>query len=277
MSVLDDIIAHKRDEIVQQQARQPLADVRAAAETAPPPLDFVAALRGSSARPALIAEIKRRSPSRGLLASDLDPLRLARIYRENGAACISVLTDEKFFGGSLEDLRGVRSQESAVPLLRKDFICDPYQIYQARAAGADAVLLIVAALTPALLRDLHALAHELAMAALVEVHTVDELETAMAADPALVGINNRDLHTFTVSLATTERLCRRLPAGVCVVAESGIHNAEDVATVGGISRPDITGVDAILVGEALVTAVDVASQVRRLASLSLTDHTDRRR
>ena len=264
MSVLDDIMAHKRDEVTQQQARRPLAEVRAAAVAAPPPLDFVAALRGSVARPALIAEIKRRSPSRGLLAPDFDPLRLARIYRENGAACISVLTDERYFGGSLEDLAGVRGQESAIPLLRKDFVCDPYQIYQARAAGADAVLLIVAALTPELLRDLHALACGLGMAALVEVHTAEELETAMTCDPALVGINNRDLHTFAVSLTTTERLCRTLPAGVCVVAESGIHNAADVATVAAISRPDATGVDAILVGEALVTAADVASQVREL-------------
>ena len=276
MSVLDDIMAHKRDEVAQQQARRPLAEVRAAAEAAPPPLDFVAALRRQEARlphsptpplspPRSIAEIKRRSPSRGLLAPDFDPLRLARIYRENGAACISVLTDERYFGGSLEDLAGVRRQESAIPLLRKDFVCDPYQIYQARAAGADAVLLIVAALTPELLRDLHALARSLGMAALVEVHTAEELETAMTCDPALVGINNRDLHTFAVSLATTEHLCRTLPAAVCVVAESGIHNAADVTTVAAILRPDTTGVDAILVGEALVTAPDVGAKVRELA------------
>ena len=265
MSVLDDIMAHKRDEVTQQQARRPLVEVRAAAKAAPPPPDFVSTLRGAAARPALIAEIKRRSPSRGLLAPDFDPLRLARIYRENGAACISVLTDEKYFGGSLENLAGVRSQESTIPLLCKDFVCDPYQVYQARVAGADAVLLIVAALTPELLRDLHALARGLGMAALVEVHTAEELETAMTCDPALVGINNRDLHTFAVSLATTERLCRALPAGVCVVAESGIHNAADVATVAAISRPDVTGVDAILVGEALVTAQDVGAKVRELA------------
>ena len=186
-----------------------------------------------------------------------------------------MLTDEKYFGGSLEDLAGVRGQESAIPLLRKDFVCDPYQIYQARAAGADAVLLIVAALTPELLHDLHVLARGLGMAALVEVHTAEELETAMTCDPALVGINNRDLHTFAVSLATTERLCRMLPAAVCVVAESGIHSAADVATVAAIPRPDTTGVDAILVGEALVTAPDVARQVRVLAGLPLTDDTDR--
>jgi indole-3-glycerol phosphate synthase len=269
MSVLGDIMAHKRDEVAQQRARRPLTEVRAAAEVISPPLDFVAALQGAAARPALIAEIKRRSPSRGLLAPDFDPLRLACIYRENGAACISVLTDEKYFGGSLDDLAGVRSQESAIPLLRKDFVCDPYQIYQARAAGADAMLLIVAALTPELLRDLHALARGLGMAALVEVHTAEELETALTCDPTLVGINNRDLHTFAVSLATTERLCRALPAAVCVVAESGIHNAADVATMAAIPRPDTTGVDAILVGEALVTAPDVGAKVRVLAQLRI--------
>ena len=185
-----------------------------------------------------------------------------------------MLTDEKYFGGSLEDLAGVRGQAKDLPLLRKDFVYDPYQIYQARAAGADAVLLIVAALTPELLRDLHALARGLGMAALVEVHTAEELETAMTCDPALVGIDDRDLHTFAVSLATTERLCRMLPADVCVVAESGIHNAADVATVAAIPRPDTTGVDAILVGEALVTAPDVGARVRVLAGLPLTDHMD---
>ena len=267
MSLLDEIMAHKRDEIALQQTQHPLAEARAAAETTPPPLDFVAALRRAAARPALIAEIKRQSPSRGLLAPNFDPLRLARIYRENGAACISVLTDERYFGGSLEDLAGVRRQESRVPLLRKDFLCDPYQVYQARAAGADAVLLIVAALAPELLCELHALARSLGMAALVEAHTAEELETAMTCAPTLVGINNRDLHSFAVSLATTERLCRGLPAAVCVVAESGIHNAADVATVAAIARPDTTGVDAILVGEALVTAADVGAKVREIARL----------
>ncbi len=264
MSVLDDIMAHKRDEVAQQRAQRPLAEVRAAAGAVPPPLDFVSALRGAAARPALIAEIKRRSPSRGLLAPDFDPRRLARTYRENGAACISVLTDERYFGGSLDDLAGVRGQVQDLPLLRKDFVCDPYQIYQARGAGADAVLLIVAALMPELLRDLHALARGLGMAALVEVHTAEELETALTCDPALVGINNRDLHTFTVGLATTERLCRALPAAVCVVAESGIYRAADVTTVAALPRPDTTGVDAILVGEALVTAPDVGAKVREL-------------
>ncbi len=265
MSFLDDILAHKREEVTRRQAEQPLAEVRAAAEAAPPPLDFVAALRRAASRPALIAEIKRRSPSRGLLARDFDPLRLAQVYRENGAACISVLTDERYFGGSLDDLRRVRGQVQDLPLLRKDFLCDPYQVYQARAAGADAVLLIVAALSPERLRDLHDLARALGMAALVEVHTDAELETAMTCDPPLIGINSRDLHSFAVSLETTERLCRRLPADVCVVAESGIREPADVARLAAIPRPGATGVDAILVGEALVTAADVGAKVRDLA------------
>jgi indole-3-glycerol phosphate synthase len=275
MSILDDIMRHKRTEIASQQATQPLAEMRAAAEGAPPALDFVAALRRAPARPALIAEIKRRSPSRGLLAPDFDPLRLARIYRENGAACISVLTDERYFGGSLAQLAGVRGQESGIPLLRKDFICDPYQIYQARAAGADAVLLIVAALPPAQLRDLHALARALGLAALIEVHDEAELDAALACDPALVGINNRDLHSFNVDLGTTERLAQRIPAEVCVVAESGIHGPADLARLAAIPRPGgARGIEAILVGEALVTAADAGAKVRELSRVALTDATD---
>ena len=264
--LLAEILAHKRVEIAQERAIRPLAAVRAAAEAMPRPLDFVAALRRAAARPALIAEIKRRSPSRGLLAADFDPLRLARLYRQNGAACISVLTDRRFFGGDLAHLAGIKSQEPEIPLLRKDFICDPYQVYQARAAGADAILLIVAALEPAQLRDLHALAADLDMAALIEVHTEAELEVALMCRPRLIGINNRDLRTFQVDLATTEHLARRLPGDVCVVAESGIHAAADLARLAAIPRPGgIAGVDAVLVGEALVTAADVGAKVQELA------------
>lgn len=268
-SFLEEILAHKRAETALQRAQQPLAAVQAAAARAPAPLDFIAGLRRAESRPALIAEIKRRSPSRGALAADLDPLRLARIYQQNGAACISVLTDERYFGGSLEHLRSLAAQPERLPLLRKDFICDPYQVYQARAAGADAALLIVAALPADLLAELHALTESLGMAALVEVHTDDELEQALALRPRLIGINNRDLHSFTVSLATTERLCSRLPPEVCGVAESGIHSPEDVRRLAAIRRPagvhGRPGVDAILVGEALVTAVDIAAQTRSLA------------
>ena len=216
MSNLDEIFTHKRTEIAGQKAALPLAEMTAQAAAAPPPRDFVAALRQARARPALIAEIKRGSPSRGLLVADFDPLRLAAIYADNGATAISVLTDERFFGGSLDHLRAVARARKAgraqgLPLLRKDFICDPYQVYQARAAGADAILLIVASLAPALLAELLTLAQDLGMAALVEVHDEAELEIALASHARLVGINNRNLHDFSVSLETTLRLGRRVP------------------------------------------------------------------
>lgn len=267
MSKLTEIFAHKRVEIARDRTAVSLAEVMAQARSAPPARDFVAALR-NAVRPALIAEIKRGSPSRGLLAFDFDPLRLARAYAENGAAAISVLTDERYFGGSLAHLGAVaelqHGQAQGLPLLRKDFICDPYQVFQARAAGADAVLLIVAALPAALLAELHGLARSLGLAALVEAHTAEELDAALAVNPALVGINSRDLHTFAVSLATAERLAPRAPAEICLVAESGIHTSADVARLRRIPRPGVTGVDAILVGEALVTAADVGAKVREL-------------
>ena len=271
MSKLDEIFAHKRTEIAGQKAALPLAELTALAAAAPSPRDFIAALRQARPGPALIAEIKRGSPSRGLLVADFDPLRLAAIYADNGAAAISVLTDERFFGGSLDDLRAVAEQmrsrrAQGLPLLRKDFIFDPYQVYQARAAGADAILLIVASLAPALLAELLALAHALGMAALVETHDEAELEIALASRARLVGINNRNLHDFTVSLETTKRLARRVPAEVCLVAESGIFTAEDAARLAGVEREGGgRGVDAILVGEALVTAADVAAKVRALS------------
>jgi indole-3-glycerol phosphate synthase len=261
MTILDEIFTHTQEEVAARQGAVPLPAVRACAEGAIPPLDFVAALRGARPRPALIAEVKRASPSRGLLAPDFDPLRLARIYAENGAAAISVLTDERYFGGSLDDLRQIAGCRPRPPLLRKDFIGEPYQVYEARAAGADALLLIVALLSPAQLGSLQLLAEELGMAALVEVHNRVELEIALHCRARLIGINNRDLGDFSVDLGTTLRLRPYIPAGVCVVAESGIHAPADVA------RLAAAGVDAILVGEALVTAPDVAIAVRSLAGL----------
>ena len=270
MSKLDEIFAHKRTEIASQKAAVPLAEMTALAAAAPSPRDFIAALRQARPCPALIAEIKRGSPSRGLLVADFDPLRLAAIYAENGAAAISVLTDERFFGGSLDHLRAVaernaRRRAQGLPLLRKDFICDPYQVYQARAAGADAILLIVASLAPALLAELLALTHDLGMVALVETHDEAELEIALASGARLIGINNRNLHDFTVSLETTLRLGRQVPAEVCLVAESGIFTAEDVARLAEVERGGGgRGVDAILVGEALVTAADVGREGARV-------------
>ena len=263
--ILQKIFAHKRRELRAARRRRPLRELRREAEAAPPPPDFLAALRRRTNRaPALIAEVKRASPSRGLLAPDLDPVALARVYMANGAAAVSVLTDVHFFHGSLADLESVaRNLQPPAPVLRKDFLCDPYQVYEARAAGAAAVLLIVAGLDDVLLADLYALSAALGMAALVEVHDPAELERALRLEPALVGVNNRDLRTFQVDLATTLALSAGLPPGVTLVAESGIHTPADVR------RLAQAGVDAILVGEALVTAPDPAAQTRALAGLEM--------
>jgi indole-3-glycerol phosphate synthase len=261
VSILDEIFAHKRVEVERQRALRPLAEVRADAEQAAPARDFVAALRrGAGQRPALIAEVKCASPSRGVIAADFDPLGLARVYQQNGASAISVLTDERYFKGSLAYLSQIAQQAPRPPLLRKDFLFDPYQVYEARAAGADAVLLIAAHLQPGQLADLHSLAGELGMAALVEVHSAEEMSAAVAAcQPRLLGINNRDLRDFTVHLETTLQLAPLAPAGTCLVAESGIHTRAD------IERLQPAGIDAVLVGEALVAAGDTAEKVRSLA------------
>lgn len=256
MSLLDEIFAHKREEVADRQRLAPLAQVRAAAEAAPLARDFIAALNGPARKPALIAEVKCASPSRGLLAPDFDPLRLAKIYSQNGAAAISVLTDERYFRGRLEYLEAIAALDARPPLLRKDFLFGAYQVYEARAAGADAVLLIAAHLDLECLRDLHALALALGMAPLVEVHSLPELESVLLCSPVLVGINNRDLRDFSVSLETTFTLRAYVPEGVCVVAESGIHTPEDAARLADAR------VRAMLIGEALVTAPDVAARVR---------------
>jgi len=248
------------------------------ADRTPPPRAFDAALR-QPGRVALIAEVKKASPSKGVLVENFDPLALARTYAENGAAAISVLTDVRFFQGSLQYLQGIRALGAAgwaigegaapripqrpapIPLLRKDFILDAYQVYEARAYGADALLLIVAALDDAALAELLALTQKLGMQALVEVHDEAELERALALGATLVGVNNRNLHTFATSLETTRRLAARLPTAnrPLLISESGIATAADVA------RVREWGVDAVLVGEALVTATDVAARVRELA------------
>jgi indole-3-glycerol phosphate synthase len=261
VTILDEIFTHKRAEVDQRKRARPLEEVRTLAGYAPTAKDFTAALRASPGqRPALIAEIKCASPSRGLLAADFDPLRLARLYQANGASALSVLTDERYFKGSLDQLEGVAALEPSLPVLRKDFILEPYQVYESRAAGADAVLLIAAGLDPGRLLELHNLARELGMAALVEVHTRGDLEKILDVPGlALVGINNRDLRDFSVNLDTTLQLRPLIPAGVCVVAESGIHRTEDV------DRLATAPVDAILVGEALVTAADPAGKVRSLS------------
>lgn len=259
MSILDEIFASKRQEVAERQRNISLSQARQAAEQAAPALDFIGALQAAPRKPALIAEVKQASPSRGLLVKNFDPLHLASIYSQNGAAAISVLTDERYFQGHLDDLRKIAEMPGRPPLLRKDFICDPYQVYEARAARADALLLIAAYLDPVYLRDLHMLTLELGMAPLVEVHTREELDAVSACDPLLVGVNNRDLHDFSVNLETALSLRPYIPPDVCMVAESGIHAPADV------KRLADAGIDAILVGEALVTAADVAAQVRALS------------
>lgn len=255
---LSEILEHKRAEV----ARLSLAEQRARAADSPRPRDFLAAVqRPAGAPPRLIAELKRASPSRGVLAADLDLFALAEVYCQNGAAAVSVLTDERFFRGELATLRALRFERGCPrPLLRKDFMLAPVQLYEARAHGADAILLIAAALDDAALHDLHALAAELGLAALVEVHTAGEAErAARVPGAALIGINNRDLTTFEISLETTARLRPLIPPGLTVVSESGFFTGADVRQAAGL------GVDAVLVGEALVTAPDVAGKVRELA------------
>ncbi len=257
VTILDEIVAHKRRDV--ERAKTVLsADELAerARATADPVRRFRSTLLAAP-RPRVIAEIKRRSPSRGEIRSDFDPVACAQAYADAGAAAISVLTDERYFGGRLEYLEAVR-RAIPLPLLRKDFIVDPYQVDEARAGGADAVLLIVAALTPAELRALRIRAAGLGLDALVEVHDAGQLEAALAAGADLIGINNRDLRTFEVDLGVTERLAAAIPEGVVAVAESGIFSAGDV------ERLEAAGAQAFLVGEALMREEDIGVALRRL-------------
>jgi indole-3-glycerol phosphate synthase len=241
-SILERIFAAKRAELEIERAAIPLEAVREQARQAPPSRDFLAALRKH--RPAIIAEIKRASPSKGDILPGLDPAAVGRKYAASGAAAISILTD-RHFKGSLEDLRSVRAAVD-LPLLRKDFIFDSYQLYQARAAGADCILLIAAMLRESELRDLYREARESGLQALVEVHNEGELRAAAGSGAEILGINNRDLHTFVTDIAVTERLIAGYRGGALVVSESGIDTAED------IRRLDRAGARAFLIGESLL-------------------------
>ena len=259
--ILDDILEHKRCELDAARAREaPASGAKRAEAVRAAPRDFAGAISHGPA-PRVIAEIKRRSPSRGEIRADFDAVACARAYAAGGAAAISVLTDETFFGGRLDDLAAVRHAVDR-PLLRKDFVLDPYQIDEARVAGADAVLLIVAALERGLLVRLHARAAELGLAVVVEVHDEAELERALAIGARIVGINNRDLRSFETDLAVTERLAPRVPEGVVVIGESGIFQPADVA------RLAKSGAHAFLVGESLMREADVAEALRRLRRAS---------
>jgi indole-3-glycerol phosphate synthase len=241
-SILDQIFAAKREELAATRKRVSFAEIRNAAAAAPAPRDFAAALRAR--RPAIIAEVKRASPSKGDILPGLNPAAVAREYAEAGAACISVLTD-RHFKGTLEDLRTVRGAVE-LPLLRKDFMFDGYQVHEARAAGADCILLIAAMLTEPVMRELEVTARELKMAALVEVHNEAEFATAQKIGATLVGINNRDLHNFVTDIAVTERLLSQQLTDVLIVSESGIDSPEDIV------RLDRVGARAFLIGESLL-------------------------
>ncbi|PKB63954.1 MAG: indole-3-glycerol phosphate synthase [SAR202 cluster bacterium Io17-Chloro-G2] len=256
-NILDEIVAAKTKELVLQKSLLGQRELETRASVQPPPLNLSGALLSGEVR--LIAEVKKASPSRGLLCPDFDPVRLAQTYADNGAAAISVLTDPRF-QGEPEHIVQIKSSGASqrAPVLRKDFIFDSYQVYEARAMGADAILLIVAILDPGQLKDLLALSMSLWMQCLVEVHDQGELETALAAGAEIIGINNRDLRTFQTNLAVTESLAPLVPRGKIIVSESGINTKEDMARLGAL------GVSAVLVGEALVTAPDVAKKVREL-------------
>jgi indole-3-glycerol phosphate synthase len=264
MTILDQIVEQKKREVAQLPTGQPSPGQLARALRARGPVrDFTAALRHPRRPPVgLVAEVKRASPSAGLIRPDFDPVRIARDYEGAGADCLSVLTDEKFFQGSLEFLRAIRNAVG-LPLLRKDFIIDARQISEAIAWGADAILLIVAILTDAQLQEFHRLARQAGLAVLVEVHDEPELDRALALGADLLGVNNRNLRNFAVDLATTERLAAKLksqPWGrdTLLVAESGIHTHADIRHLAGC------GAQAVLVGESLMRHPDIPAQVRAL-------------
>jgi indole-3-glycerol phosphate synthase len=258
MGVLDEIICHKRSELAERRSRRSLGDLQAACRRSPPARGFVAALRPRDRRRvSLIAEVKRASPSQGILRADLDPVAQARRYARAGATAISVLTDEKYFRGTLDDLETVRAAVE-VPTLRKEFILDEYQLWESRASGADAVLLIAAALEDEALADLLHAAKGVGLGTLVEVHTAGELERVLTLDAPVVGVNNRDLQTLQTSLEPSLALLPRIPQGRIAVSESGIFTAADV------ERVVAAGAHAVLVGEALVRTPDVDGKVREL-------------
>jgi indole-3-glycerol phosphate synthase len=261
MTILDEILAHKRGEVAAAKRGRSEDELeRAAAAARETPRGFRAALADGD-RPRIVAEIKGRSPSGGEIRADLEPSDCARAYAEGGAAALSVLTDERYFGGRLDFLEKVR-RAVALPLLRKDFTVDPYQVDEARVSGADAVLLIVGAFPgaagPDELARLRLRAAERSLDVLVEVHDEAQLDVALAAGADLIGINSRDLRSFEVDLGVTERLAPRVPEGVVVVAESGIRTADDVA------RLEAAGAHAFLVGEALMREADIAAALRSL-------------
>ncbi|MFN6462846.1 MAG: indole-3-glycerol phosphate synthase TrpC [Nostoc sp. DedVER02] len=261
--ILAEIVLYKQQEVAQRHEQLPLEVLKNQVSTAPSPQNFLHALQHNPHKPSLIAEVKKASPSKGVICADFDPTRIAQAYDRGGATCLSVLTDEKFFQGSFENLRKIKNSVT-LPLLCKEFIIDPYQIYLARVHGADAVLLIAAILSDRVLQDFLAIAQDLGMNALIEVHTLSELDRVLALPKVqLIGINNRNLEDFTVDLTTTqslltERQQKITSLGITVVSESGLYTSADLARVAE------WGADAVLVGESLVKQTDIEQAVKRL-------------
>jgi len=257
--VLKRILARKVEEVAERQVSAPLQALKAQLAEASPPRGFVAAMQAANGqgRAAVIAEVKKASPSKGLLREDFKPAEIARQYQAGGAACLSVLTDRDFFQGHEDYLQQARAA-CDLPVLRKDFTVDPYQVFEARVLGADCILLIVSALSDGQLQDLYQQAREIGLDVLVEVHDGVELERALALDLDLVGINNRNLRTFETSLDTTLDLLDQIPAGVTVVSESGLHHSDD------IRRLQASGVNAFLIGEAFMRQPDPGVALKTL-------------
>jgi indole-3-glycerol phosphate synthase len=255
--MLDKIIAQKRQEIEQRKKEYTINYLQQRIAQQKPTLDLALALKGDHIQ--LIAEVKQASPSRGMLIPNFNPIELAQTYAEGSAAAISVLTEENYFMGSIEHLAEIK-EVVGLPMLRKDFIFDPYQVYESRAYGADALLLIAAILNQEQLKELVSLSDSLGLRCLVEVHNKGEVERAILSEAEIIGINNRDLNTFTIDITTTRRLRPLIPQERIVVSESGIKNKRDIEKLGK------WGVDAVLVGEALVTAGDVRAKMKSLLS-----------
>ena len=256
--ILDKLVEDTKLRLAQEKQRLPLAMVQELALDQPPAIDLAQALNGSGVKP--IAEVKKESPSKGIIRQDFNPVQIAEIYAENGAAAISVLTEPDHFQGSIDYIKAIKQAlgDEKIPLLRKDFIIDKYQVYQSRAAGADSLLLIVAILGEDELEELLELSHALGMKCLAEVHNESEVRTAINSGAGIIGINNRDLKTFNVGLSVTGRLRWLIPPGRLVVSESGISRREDMQKLEG------WGVNAALVGEALMSAGDIAAKMREL-------------
>ena len=255
--ILNEIVSHNLQELELKKRSLPITELRRMSLQQPPPLDFSSSLCGEGIQ--LIAEVKKASPSRGIIRPDFDPVEIAQIYADNGPSAISVLTENRHFQGSLNHLVDIRNAlHNKLPLLRKDFIFDPYQIYESRACGADSLLLIVAILKPAKLQELLQLSHELHMSCLVETHNEAEVEIALKSEAKIIGINNRDLTNFRVDIANTERLRPLIPPDRIVVSESGIKERKD------IERLRQLDINAVIVGESFMSATNIAAKMREL-------------